>query len=143
MSGDVLDNLLVAIEAGLLGDLEIALLDANGVLKLSGGEGERVPEPVVGFDPVLAEEVVGGVAIVADGDGAVTGFKPGVVVILHDVAVGAGFWIVGKIRSPLGVNEGERTDSTSDTDRSANNDPFNCARFHPPDKVALVELTRK
>jgi hypothetical protein len=129
--GNVFHNLFVAVETRLFRDAAVTRFDADGVGKFAGGKGERMPEAVIGLHPVFAEEIVRRVAIVAGGDGTMAGFDPGIEMILHDVAIGAGFGIAGEVRATLGVDEGERTNSTGNTHRSSNDDPFDRARSHP------------
>ena len=131
MRGNVFDNLFVAVEACFFRDAAVARFDANGVWKFAGSESERMPETVIGFHPVFAEEIVWSVTIVAGGNRPMAGLDPGIEMILHDVAIGAGFGIAGEVRATLGVNKSERTNSAGDTDRSADDDPFNRAGFHP------------
>src|SRR5688572_18920972 len=139
MRGNVFDNLFVAVETRFFRDATVARFDANGVWKFAGGERERMPEAVICFHPVFAEEIVWSVAIVAGGNRPMAGLDPGIEMILHDVAIGACFRIVGEVRATLCVNKGERTDPARDTHRSADDDPFNRARFHPPEpRIALV-----
>ena len=129
--GNVFNDLLMAVETGFFGDASVAWFDADRVGKSAGGKGERMPETVICFHPVFSEEIVGSMAIVAGGDGTMTGLNPGIEMILHDVAIGAGLGITGEVGATLGVNERERTNPTGDTDRSSNNDAFDRARSHP------------
>src|SRR5215475_1840044 len=80
---------LVAMAAGVLGDLVIELGDLDRVGIPAGGEVEGMPESVVGLDGVLPEDVVRRVAIVAGGGRVMARFEPGIVLGAHDVAVGA------------------------------------------------------
>ena len=79
--------------------------DLDGVGAPASREIEGVPEAVVGLDGVFSEDVVGRVAVVAGGGGAMTRFQPGVVLRLHHVAVVAGRRIVGEVGISLRVNE--------------------------------------
>src|SRR5687767_663839 len=56
----------MAAAAGLLGDLAVQRRDLDGLGELPAGEVVGVPEAVPGLDRVLRDEVVGGVAVVAD-----------------------------------------------------------------------------
>ena len=49
-------------------------------------------------------------AVVADGHVVMARFGPGVEMVLHDMAVGAGGGVVGQIGRPLRVNEGVPAD---------------------------------
>lgn len=75
------------------------------LVKSTGSEGQRVVEPVNTLDRVFTEKVMRGMTIVADRDGVMAGLKPGIVVVLHDVAIRAGGRVVGEIRRSLGVDK--------------------------------------
>ena len=60
-------------------------------------------KPLRAFESVLADEVVRDVAVVAGGDGVVRTLLPAVVLLVHDVAVGAGARVVAQVGEPLGV----------------------------------------
>src|SRR5262245_10055591 len=64
-----------------------------------------MPEAVRGLRRVLAEEIRGRVTVVAGGDGVVRRLQPAVVLLAHDMTVGARSRIVGQIRRSLRVNE--------------------------------------
>ena len=98
-------NVFVAAAASILGYAVIKARDLDGVGIPSRGEVKRVPESVVRFDGVLADEVVGRVAVVAGGGGVVTRLQPGVVLRAHDVTIDTGFGVVGEIGITLGVDK--------------------------------------
>ena len=75
------------------------------LVKSTGGEGQRVIKPVNTLDRVFPEKVMRCMAVIADRDGVMAGLEPGVVVVLHDMAIRAGGRVVGEIRRPLGVDE--------------------------------------
>src|SRR3954454_2548572 len=87
------------------GDAVVVALDLDIVRKSSGGEGKGVEEPVGGLNCVLPSEIVRRVAVVARGDGVMATLDPSVVVVLHDVAVGARRGIVGEVGVSPGVDE--------------------------------------
>ena len=97
---------LMTLAAGALGDLVIARRDPQRVRVPSGREVERVPESVLRFRQIFRNKPRRRVAVVADGNGAMTRARPRIEVILHDVAVGARPGIVGEIRVALRVDEG-------------------------------------
>ena len=121
----------MVVPASPLSDVTVAGRDAQRLREPPRGERERMPEAVICFHPVFAEEIVWSVTIVAGGNRPMAGLDPGIEMILHDVAIGAGFGIVGEVRATLGVNEGECADTTGNTYRSSDDDPFNRARSHP------------
>src|SRR5688572_17122944 len=77
---------------------------------------------MIGLGPVLAEEIVRGMAIVAGGYGAVAGLQPGVIVILHDVAVRAGLRIVGEVRAAARVDKGIPADPGREPEQHTESD---------------------
>ena len=74
--------------------------------------------------------------IVADGDRTVAGFQPGVVMILHYMAVRARFGIIGQVRSSLGVDKGESADATCNPYCSSDDDSLYGCRPHPKESLA-------
>ena len=64
---DVVGDVRVATSAGILGYPEAAGLHGNRLMKIAGRKGVGMPETVIGLRPVLANEVVRRVAIVAGG----------------------------------------------------------------------------
>jgi hypothetical protein len=62
-----------------------------------------VPPSVIGLGDVLLQERVRQVAVDALGSLVMTGLSPRVVLIVHDVAVGAGCRVNLKIAQPLAV----------------------------------------
>src|SRR6186997_2173456 len=77
---DVVGDVCVTMPAGIFSDGAAARLHVDRLVKIAGREGVRMPETVIGLGPVLAEEIVRSVAIVAGGYGPVAGLQPGVIV---------------------------------------------------------------
>ena len=98
-------NVFVTATTGVFGDLVIEPGDFNVVGIAAAGEIEGMPKPIIGFDQVLADEVVGRVAIVARSRMAVARFNPAVILCPHDMAVHARGRIVGQIGIAFGVDE--------------------------------------
>ena len=88
-------------------------------MEIAGREGVGMPEAVIGLRPVFANEVVGRVAIVAGGYRTVTGLQPGIIIILHDVAVRTRLRVVREIRPTAGVDEGIAANSCRQTKQHA------------------------
>src|SRR5215475_6672093 len=91
--------------AGLLGDRQVALADPYWLVKCLGGEIERMPEAIRSLRRVLAEEIRGRVVVVAGGDGPVRRLQPAVVLLVHDMAVGARGRVIRQVRRALRVNK--------------------------------------
>src|SRR5262245_40208711 len=107
---DCLNNFLVTVAAGVLSDAPVARLDFYRSGIVACRERERMPEAVVRFYRVFSNDVVRRMAIIAGGDGAVAGFDPCVVMILHHMAVCARSRIVSEVRISFGVDESVATD---------------------------------
>lgn len=108
-------DVLVAVPAGVLGDLMIEFSDLDGIGIPAGGEVEGMPEAVIRFDRVLSEDVVGRVAVIAGGCDAMARLQPGVVLRSHHVAIGAGCRIVGEVGVALRVDKGIATQPDPNT----------------------------
>ena len=102
---DVVSDIRVAMPAGILRHRAAAGFHGNRLMEIAGREGVGMPETVIGLGKVFPNDVVGRVAIVTGGDRAVTGLQPGIIIILHDVAVRTRFRVVREIRPAAGVNE--------------------------------------
>src|SRR4051794_37632505 len=76
----VLDDAAVAVDAVVLQDVGVLGADADRLVEVLEGEALGVPEAVLRLGPVLGEEVVRRVAVVARGVGVVGGLGPAVVV---------------------------------------------------------------
>jgi len=98
-------NVLVAAAAGILRHFVVEAGDLDGIGVVAAGEIEGMPETVVDFDGVFANQIVRRVTIVAGSGSTMTGFDPGIVLRLHDVAVRTSGRVVREIRISLGINE--------------------------------------
>jgi hypothetical protein len=120
---------LVAMAARGLHHFAIKPGDFNGVRITSGGEIEGMKEAIVGFDRVFADDVVRRVTVIAGGGGVMAGLDPSVILRVHDVAIGAGAGIAGKIGVTLGVDKRVSADSDSQTYKNGQ-DYFETYRSH-------------
>jgi hypothetical protein len=73
------------------------------------------------FGGIFPNHIGRRMAIIACGDRVVTGFTPAIVLLPHDVAVGASGGIVGQIRSTLRIEECKATKTHSKADQSSKN----------------------
>src|SRR5690606_3189647 len=119
-------------------NLAVAWRDDDGIGEVTGGEGERVVPAVDGFRDVLANRVVRRVAVVTDGDGAMTAAHPARVLLVHDVAVRACDGVVGEVGRTPGVDEGVAADTGKDA--GGNPEDHGYTHRHPADTVAEVGL---
>jgi hypothetical protein len=85
----------MTIPASLLDYLAAVLFDLNVVLVAARCEVERMPETVGSLCRVLAEKILRCVTAIAHGDCTVRRLEPTVVLLAHDVTIGAGCWIIG------------------------------------------------
>ena len=92
---DRLCDVRVTFQAGLFRDCQIAFADLNRFVEASSREVERMPEAIGRFGCVFADQAGWSMTIVAGRHSAMRGFQPTVVLFVHDVAIGAGSWIVG------------------------------------------------
>ena len=115
---DGLGYLLVTVTASRFRDFMVALRNAQRIGEVARCEVERVPETVTRLGHVLADQVMLGVAVVADGHGMVRRLGPGGIMLGHDVAVGAGGRIVGQIGCASRVYKGECTDPDRHTEQN-------------------------
>lgn len=132
---DRLDDFLMAMEAGLLRHAAVASLDSDRVGKFSSGEGKRMPEAVIRFGHVLADEIMRRMTIVAGGDGAMARFDPSIEMILHDMVVRAGGGVVRQVGGSFGVNKREPSDAQRDPERNPDQRTLNDSHLHLPPKV--------
>src|SRR5688500_2236607 len=122
---DRLDDRLMAVPAGRLGDGPVARGDLDGLRESAGRERERMPEAVERLRRVLGGEAGRRVAVVARGDLAMAGLGPAVVLLAHDVAVHARARIVGQVGGALRVHErvGADADADAEDDREDEQSP--------------------
>jgi len=108
----------------------VVTLDPDVVRETTGGEGQRVEESIGRLDRVLAYEVMGCVTVIALGDRVMTTGDPPRVVVLHDVAVGAGFRIIGEIGIALRIYERIKAKTDRQPNDNAENNRAGVARSH-------------
>src|SRR5208282_6852996 len=98
-------NVFVTAAAGILRHLVVELGDLDGVGIASAGEVERVPESIVRFYGILADDVMGRMAVVARSCGVMARLQPSFILCLHHMTVGARLGIIGQVGIPFGVEE--------------------------------------
>jgi hypothetical protein len=112
----------VAPEAVALEDARVPRADDDRFMEILKSEALRMAVAVVGFSEILGDQIMGQVAIHADGRGVVAGFLPGIILRPHDVAIHAGFGVFAEIRKPLGISEGEQADPGPETGQDGKNE---------------------
>lgn len=101
----------MAIAAAALGDGAVTCLDADGLMKPAGGECPGMAHAVGGLVQILGDKTLGSVAVVAHRGLAVARAQPSAVLLLHDMAIGAGRRIVGQIGRAFGIDESKAADA--------------------------------
>ena len=109
--------LFVAVAARKFRDPTIAFRHPDRFMKSVGCEIVGMPEPVRGFRHVLADKTRRSMTIVADGDRVMTRLDPTVVLVVHDMAVGARFRVVTQVGITLGIDKREATNPDGGADR--------------------------
>ena len=85
----------VAANAVVDHDIATGFGNLNWFVEVLKGEALGVAVAMLSFDKVFADDrVVGHVAVVAGGAGVVGRIGPGVVLIVHDVTIDAGLWVI-------------------------------------------------
>ncbi len=115
---DIVDDVLMAVLAVALQGDDIRLADLYRLVKLLGGEFQRVPEAVFAFAQVLQQEAVRDMAVVAGCPVVMRRLHPSVVLFVHDVALDTRLRVVRQIGVPLGIVESvqPQTDKRTDED---------------------------
>jgi len=121
---DRFDHRLVAVTACLLSHLTVALCDLDRLVECAGRKIIRMPEAVRRLRVVLANKVVGRMTVVARRDGVMARLLPGVVLLVHHMAVGTRVGVVAHVRIALGIDKRIDTDAGNDAYRYADdNEP--------------------
>jgi hypothetical protein len=102
---DHLHDFLMTAAAGRFRDLPIARGDLNWPFDFLEGKRHRVMIAVEPFGRVFADEIMRRVAIVAHRHGVMARFAPSIVLLAHDMAVDAGFGVIGQIRGPARIKK--------------------------------------
>jgi hypothetical protein len=92
----------------------------NGLVKVIERESQGMKESVVGLSDVFSHEVMGKMAIIADGDMPMAGLPPGIQMTLHHMAVGAVVGIVAEIARPFRIPKGKRPHAGEDSQQNDN-----------------------
>ena len=114
----VMDKVLMTMQARVLSDFPVARFDPQRIGVVVECERQRMEESVVGLGYPFADRIVRQVAIVTDGDLMMARLFPGVVRLLHHMAVDAGLRIVTEVAGPFAVAEGERSKTDDDAEEN-------------------------
>ena len=105
----------MAVQARVLRHAPVPRFDLDRFMEILQREGERMKEAVVCLGDPFAERMVREVAIITRGYMFMTARLPRVIVVVHDVAVGAGGRVIRQIRQPATVAEREHADAGADS----------------------------
>lgn len=114
---DRMDDLRVAVSAGRLRDRPIPWCDLDRLVKPARRERQRMIPAIEPLGKVLAEEMVRRMAIVAGCHSVVTGFRPRLELLVHDVAIRARGRAIKQVRSSFGIHECKRADADDKTNQ--------------------------
>ncbi len=117
-----MNKILVAVNTGVLRYALVAWLDLNRVMVVLQSKGYRVKEAVVSLCPPLTDEIVRHVTVIASCRVVVTALLPRVKMILHDVAVCAGLWVVAEVACPFAVAKRERAYASENSQQHGESD---------------------
>ena len=112
----------VASKATVLRDNFVARFDLNGFVVALESKGERMEEPIVRLCDPLSDGVVGKVTVVANGHMVMAAVLPSVVIILHNMAIHAGFRRIAEIAGPFAIAKGEGTYSKKNASKNRDGD---------------------
>ena len=109
MGVNPLHNVTVAFAAGVFRNFAIKFSYADRFGEISRGKSEGMVVAVYSLDKVFVEKTFRGVAVIAGGHVLVAAFDPTVIMVVHDMTVGAGHGIIEHIGCPIRVYESEGT----------------------------------
>lgn len=112
-----MDKFTVTRNASALRDPAIARLDLNRFVKVFQRECQRVKKTVVRLRHPFANRIMRQMTVVANRDMGVAGIEPCVVMVVHDMAIGAGGRIAGKVAVAFAVTERKRTNAAERTEQ--------------------------
>lgn len=101
----------MAIEASTLCHAPISRFNLDGLVKVFECERQRMTKTVVCLGKPMANKIVRQMAIVAGSDVPMAGVLPGIVIVLHNMAVYACFWVAAQIAGPLAVSKSKQPHS--------------------------------
>jgi hypothetical protein len=119
---DFLNHLSMALNAVVLQNGSVLAVNANRLVEVLQGKPLGVPEAVLCLGEILANKVVGQMAIHATGYSMMTGLLPAIVLLAHDMAVHAGFGVAAEITQPFAVIDGVRTRPCANADQCPDED---------------------
>lgn len=120
---DRVDEIAVANETVFLEDPGVPILDHDGLVKILERKPLRVMPSVVCLGDELRNESVRQMAVDAASGSVVTGLGPRIVLLVHDVAVGARLGLGRKIRKAFCIVEGEESRPCRCTHDNGNGEP--------------------
>lgn len=104
----LLDDVAMAVAAIGFGYFAVELGDLNGFVEITGGKSQRMMVAIAGLCVIFRNQRVGGMAIVACGNGMMATFAPRVEMVLHDMTIRTDTWFVAEVRESLRIDKGIR-----------------------------------
>ena len=122
----------MTLPAGLFSYRTTARRDVNVVFEPSGREVVRMPETVLRFGCIFADETGWCVTIVANSHSTMAGLQPTIKLVLHNVTIHTRFSVVSHVGISASVNEGVGAHTYRHSDRDA--------EYHSARKCPLTHL---
>lgn len=97
-----------------------------------------MPEAVVGLRQILGDEAGGRMAVIADRHRAMSRLHPSTVVVLHDMAIGTGVWVIRQVRVTLRVNKRIESEPDRQSNQDSENDGCPGSDLHLGEMRCLV-----
>ncbi len=103
--GDIANHGGMALQAIMLQVIQIGLSDSNGLREILKRECLGMIISIARFHYIFFDQWVRHMAIIAGGGVVMAGLDPGIIILLHHMAVGACTGIIAEIGIALGINE--------------------------------------
>jgi len=121
-AGHGVDEVRVAARAVVANDAPVARRDLDRLLEVLERERRGMTEAVIRLGDPLGGSRVGQMALHARRRVAMAALDPGVVLLVHDVAVHTCPRVAREVREPLGVDEREGADAERDAEHAGRDD---------------------
>jgi hypothetical protein len=118
---DVMHEIAVTAKTTPLKDRRVARMNHNRLMEILKGKASRMTIPIVSLGKILRDKRMGQMAIDTHRGGVVRAFRPGRVLIIHDVAVGARSRVGREISEPPGIVERKHSDAAHQPGKARNN----------------------
>lgn len=117
----LMDKIAMTRNTSVLSDAAVAGFDLDRLVEVLERECERMEEAVVGLGYPFTKKFVRQMAVVANGNMAMAGVLPRVVMIVHHVAVRASLWVIAEIAGALAIAKRKDADTAQHTQQQGEN----------------------